>query len=156
MDNKVIRIVHQCGENDYEDVLERYSRYNLDVSVYKFIDNIEDYYADADIVIARSGAGTLAEICSVGVASVLIPYPFATHNHQYHNALVLEQSHAAILIEESDLNAKELASQVSALLDRAKLKEMASRAKALGKPRASGAVVENMYKILNMKPCMGV
>jgi UDP-N-acetylglucosamine--N-acetylmuramyl-(pentapeptide) pyrophosphoryl-undecaprenol N-acetylglucosamine transferase len=156
IDNKNISLVHQTGEEDYKDVLDKYFEHKIDAAVYEFIENIEDFYLAADLVIARSGAGTIAEICSVGKPSILIPFPFATHNHQYHNARVLQEHGAALLIEEQKLDCENLSSAIKGLLDLDKLKKMGDKAKELGKPDAAKVIVENMYKLLNKEPCMGV
>lgn len=154
--DKNIRVVHQAGQKDYESVSNKYLQHKIDASVYDFIDSIEDFYKDADLVIARSGAGTIAEICSIGKPSILIPFPFATHNHQYHNAKVLQECGAALLIEDEKLDCKNLSLAIKGLLDRSKLKNMAEKAKDLGKPEASKLIVENMYELLNIKLCMDV
>ncbi|NIS08387.1 MAG: hypothetical protein GWO07_06425 [Candidatus Dadabacteria bacterium] len=153
---KNINIVHQTGDSQYESVLRSYSKHNLNAQVLKFISNIDDYYIDADLVVARSGAGTLAEICCIGRASVLVPFPYATHNHQYHNAKVLEENGAAVLIEDKDLEVQMFSSLVMDLLDHNKLKIMAQKAKELGKPDASNVVIENIYELLNLQPCTDV
>lgn len=151
--DRSIKIVHQTGASYYESVKDSYSSLGIEASVNDFIDNMEDYYSGADLVIARSGAGTVSEICAVGRASLLIPYPHATHNHQYYNALELEKKGAAVIIKDSDCDVERLASEIGALLDHARLKTMADRALELGKPQAAGTVVENIYRILNLKPC---
>lgn len=151
-----IKIVHQTGDRQYESVLQSYSKHNLNAQVLKFISNIEGYYLNADLVIARSGAGTLAEICCIGRASVLIPFPYATHNHQYHNARVLEENGAALLIEDKDLDVQMFSGLMLDLLDHNKLSKMAQKAKELGKPDASKVVIENIYELLNLQPCTDV
>ena len=154
--DKNISVIHQAGKTDYDAVLNKYSELNIDASVYEFVDNIQDHYAAADLIVARSGAGTLAEICSIGRASILVPFPFATHNHQYHNAKVLQECGAALLIEDEKLDCKNLSLAIKGLLDHSKLKNMAEKAKDLGKPEASKLIVENMYELLNIKLCMDV
>lgn len=151
-----VRLVHQTGEKDFKTVSDKYLQYEIDARVYDFIENIEEFYLEADLIIARSGAGTVAEICSAGKPSVLIPFPFATHNHQYHNAKVLEECGAAVLIEDKEVNSKSLSSVIKELLDTNKLKSMGEKAKELGKPKAAKLVVENIYKLINKELCMGV
>jgi len=148
-----LKLVHQTGANDFESVKNSYGRLGIEASVHDFIDNMEEYYTGADLVIARSGAGTVAEICAVGRASLLIPYPHATHNHQYYNAIELEKKGAALVIKDSDCDLERLVSEIGALLDHARLKSMADIALELGKPQAAGTVVENIYGILNLITC---
>ena len=98
--DKNISVIQQAGKTDYDAVLNKYSELNIDASVYEFVDNIQDHYAAADLIVARSGAGTLAEICSIGRASILVPFPFSTHNHQYQHEKVLKECGAALIIED--------------------------------------------------------
>ena len=154
IDSKKLNIVHQTGQSSYESVLDFYSKSKINAEVYEFIDNIEEYYSKADLIVARSGAGTLAEICAVGRASILIPFPYATHNHQYHNAKALEEQGAALLIEEKELDVRKFSSAINELLDHDKLKDMADRAKKLGRPDAAKIIVDNIYEMLSLKPCM--
>ena len=86
---------------------------NLDIREY--IHDMPDCLAAADLVIARAGAMTLAELTALGRASVLIPSPNVAENHQYHNAMVLENHHAAVVIEEKDLTGEKLAAVVREL-----------------------------------------
>lgn len=88
---------------------------NLDIREY--IHDMPDCLAAADLVIARAGAMTLAELTALGRASVLIPSPNVAENHQYHNAMVLENHHAAVVIEEKDLTGEKLAETVRRLTD---------------------------------------
>jgi UDP-N-acetylglucosamine--N-acetylmuramyl-(pentapeptide) pyrophosphoryl-undecaprenol N-acetylglucosamine transferase len=98
-------------------------------------------YADADVAICRAGAITVAELAAVGVASILVPFPFAVDDHQTTNARYLADAGAAILIQQRDLTAEELAETLRGLT-RDRLLDMAEKARALGKPEATRAVAE--------------
>ena len=103
--------------------------------VKEYIDNMPDLLAAADLVISRSGALTLAELEAMGRASILIPSPNVAENHQYYNALELQNAGAAIVIEEKDLTGIKLIETVHALLaEPGKLTAMGTAAKTLGNP----------------------
>ena len=119
---------------------------NLVVTPY--INNMPQLLAAADLVIARSGALTLAELEAVGRASVLIPSPNVAENHQYYNALELQKAGAAVVIEEKDLTGEKLIETVQKLLGTpGKLAEMGANAKKLGNPRSLELITE---KLLNL------
>jgi UDP-N-acetylglucosamine--N-acetylmuramyl-(pentapeptide) pyrophosphoryl-undecaprenol N-acetylglucosamine transferase len=98
-------------------------------------------YAQADLVICRSGAMTVSEIAACGVASCLIPFPYAIDDHQTANARFLSDSDAAILLPQQDLNPQDLASMIQNF-SRQDLQVMAERAHALAKPHATQRVAE--------------
>jgi len=96
-------------------------------------------YTEADIVVCRAGATTVAEIAAAGVASVLIPYPHAVDDHQTANARFLADAGAAVLVPQSELTAERLA-ELLAGFDRVRLRDMARRARSLARPGAASAV----------------
>lgn len=119
---------------------------NLVVTPY--INNMPQLLAAADLVIARSGALTLAELEAVGRASILIPSPNVAENHQYYNALELEKAGAAVVIEEKNLTGDKLVATVQKLLGTpGKLQEMGAHAKKLGNPNSLALITE---KLLNL------
>ena len=98
---------------------------------------------EADLAITRAGATTLAEISAIGTAAILIPSPYVPNNHQVHNAEELVRQHAAVMIEEKDLNADVLASTVNRLMkNQEERQNLAANAKAMGTPDAA----EKMYE----------
>lgn len=100
--------------------------------VTEYIHDMDICLAAADVVISRAGASTLSELEAVGRASLLIPYPYAAENHQYHNAMVLGKAGAAIVIEQKDLTLDLLKKQVQELYDNpGKRTAMGQRAGAL-------------------------
>src|SRR5690606_21920962 len=103
-------------------------------------------YAEADLVICRAGAVTVAELSAGGVASVLVPFPFATDDHQTANARFLSERGAAVLMPQKQMTPSKLA-ELIASLDRAKLLEMAKRARALGRPDAARIVAQRCMEI---------
>ena len=110
-----ISVIHQSGEKHYEELVRIYESLAISegsktplwlLSTEKFIYDIEEKYEWADIVIARSGALTVSEFIEAGIASILIPFPYAVDNHQYHNAKILEDKKSAIIIKENEINNK--------------------------------------------------
>ncbi len=116
---------------------------DLPVSVLPFLDRMELAYAVADLVVCRSGATTLAEISVCGIASVLIPYPHATANHQEANARALERAGGATVLADAELTAATLADRVTGLLDApGRLGRMGSDAAGWAKPGAAATVAD--------------
>jgi UDP-N-acetylglucosamine--N-acetylmuramyl-(pentapeptide) pyrophosphoryl-undecaprenol N-acetylglucosamine transferase len=134
-------IVHQCGQA-WKDVTEqRYSELGVDADVVGYIENIGTAYQNSDLVICRSGAMTLAEISSVGVASLLVPFPHAVGDHQSKNAMFMVERGAACLIPQELLSSQTLANLMFELLnDRSKLTALARAARALSCPDAAERV----------------
>ncbi len=96
-----INIVHQCGKKDYDYVKNCYDMSPYpSTCVFPFIEDIKKAYHEADIVIARAGATSLAELACMKKAAIIIPFPHAAHNHQYHNAQILKEKEACMLLEE--------------------------------------------------------
>ena len=95
-------------------------------------------YHDADLVLCRSGATTVAELCLCGCPSILIPFPYAIDNHQSANAHVLAKAGAAIVMEQSEMNSQKVFDLILSLVrDREKLKKMSQSALACANPEAA-------------------
>jgi UDP-N-acetylglucosamine--N-acetylmuramyl-(pentapeptide) pyrophosphoryl-undecaprenol N-acetylglucosamine transferase len=109
--------------------------------VVEFIDDMARRYAEADLIICRAGASTIAELAAAGVASVLVPYPHAVDDHQTGNARFLAGRGAALLVPQVEFTARRL-SEILAGFTRERLLEMARSARAAGKPEATRAVAE--------------
>ena len=101
--NKMIpshwHIVHQIGDLDRSSIVEAYSKHDCSYEVIPYITNIGEAYHQSDLVIGRSGAMTISEICCSSKPSILLPLPWATDNHQYLNAKFLEDKNASIVLE---------------------------------------------------------
>jgi UDP-N-acetylglucosamine--N-acetylmuramyl-(pentapeptide) pyrophosphoryl-undecaprenol N-acetylglucosamine transferase len=103
-------------------------------------------YAEADLVICRAGAVTVAELSAGGMASILVPFPHAVDDHQTANARFLAEQGAAILVQQRDLSPDKLAALIGSL-DRAQLLDMARKARALGKPDAAQVVAQRCMEL---------
>jgi UDP-N-acetylglucosamine--N-acetylmuramyl-(pentapeptide) pyrophosphoryl-undecaprenol N-acetylglucosamine transferase len=144
-----LEVVHQTGHAMCESVRAHYARLGLNATVTPFIDDMARAYASAALVIGRAGATSLAEICAVGRPSLLIPFPFAADDHQWHNARALETRGAALALREQGLTVPELASKIGDLLaDPARRRAMAEAARGLGRPDAAAAIVDDLWEWL--------
>ena len=132
-------VVHQAGERQIEALRAAYARAQVDGELRPFIDDMAAAYADADLVICRAGALTVAELAAAGVASLLVPFPYAVDDHQTGNARFLADRGGAYLLPQSELTPDRLAGILSSL-DRGRLLHMAENARALAKPLAAVAV----------------
>ncbi len=137
------KVIHQTGDEDYERVKYAYKRNKKDWEVRRFINDMEGFYRSIDFIVCRAGASTLSEISCAALGSILVPYPYAIYNHQYFNAKVFSDAHAALILEDRDLTGKKILSIISSLtVD--KLDEMSENAKRLCKPDAC----EKMFEIM--------
>jgi UDP-N-acetylglucosamine--N-acetylmuramyl-(pentapeptide) pyrophosphoryl-undecaprenol N-acetylglucosamine transferase len=132
-------VTHQSGAQHLEALIEAYSAAGVEAKTQAFIDDVAGAYADADLVVCRCGATTIAEIAAAGVASVLVPYPHAVDDHQTTNARFLSDAGAAVLVPQDELSGQRLAALIAGF-DRKRLGEMAMRARALGRPGATESV----------------
>ncbi len=134
-------VVHQSGGEDRDEVEKVYQAAGITAEVSAFIDDMAAAYGMAGLIVSRAGATTLAEICVVGRAAVLVPYPFATDDHQNKNADVLVAAGAAIKVKESDIVPEELGRTLIALMnDSGRRKEMAVAARGLARPGAAADI----------------
>jgi UDP-N-acetylglucosamine--N-acetylmuramyl-(pentapeptide) pyrophosphoryl-undecaprenol N-acetylglucosamine transferase len=133
------RLTHQAGSRHLDALRAAYAAAGVDAETTGFIDDMAQAYAQADVVVCRAGATSVAEIAAAGVASVLVPYPHAVDDHQTTNARLLADAGAAVLLPQSQLTPERLARLIGEH-DRARLLDMARRARALGKPDAAQAV----------------
>ena len=124
------------------------SRGALLVRTLAFMHRMELAYAIADLVVCRSGASTVAEVTACGLPSLLIPYPYATARHQEANARALQRVGAASLLLDEHVTPEELAERIESLIDHeARLKAMAERARAFGRPDAAERMAELVVRV---------
>jgi UDP-N-acetylglucosamine--N-acetylmuramyl-(pentapeptide) pyrophosphoryl-undecaprenol N-acetylglucosamine transferase len=138
-----VGVVHQTGTRDLERTQQRYTEAGVDAECRAFIDDMAREYHRADLVVARSGAATVAELAAAGVPAILVPYPTAADNHQEINAREMAQRGAALMFRQPELDAAKLAEQLTNLMeDPGALERMRSGMKALGRPDAAEAIVD--------------
>jgi UDP-N-acetylglucosamine--N-acetylmuramyl-(pentapeptide) pyrophosphoryl-undecaprenol N-acetylglucosamine transferase len=137
-----IQIIHQTGIHDAEWVQAGYNAAAVAARVEPFISDMAAVYGAADLIVSRAGATTLAEITVFGRPAILIPYPYAADDHQRYNARYLVEQGAALMADEAELDGTKLAAMLAELLaDAAKRRQMAERAKALGRPEATETIL---------------
>ncbi len=140
------------SKSDYQIIWQTGKSYRLhgglpvNIKQLQFIDDMNSAYAAADLVVSRSGATTIAELCAVGKPSVLVPLPSAATNEQAHNAKVPAGSGAAIIVNDSEISGKLIATIGSLIGDGQRLSEMSSAAKALGRPDAAWKCAEEILE----------
>lgn len=122
---------------------------NPDLDIREYIDNMPECLAAADLVICRAGALSLSELQAAGKASILIPSPNVAENHQYHNAMVLANAGAAVVIEEKDLTGEVLTDSVQKLLnDGGRLRELSENARSMAIIDANRRIYQEISKLL--------
>ncbi len=134
-------VTHQSGKANSQALADAYREAGVSAVLLDFIDDMASAYGNADLVICRAGAMTVSELAAVGVASLLVPFPFAVDDHQTTNARFLSDQQAAILLPQNDLTPDRLASLLREL-NREKLLAMALRAHLLAKPDAARRVAD--------------
>lgn len=148
-----VALLHQTGEADHERVRRAYADVGLNAEVHPFIDDMAARYAWTDLIISRAGATTLAELAIVGRPAVLIPFPFATHNHQVRNAREFEEAGAALCRPQDGLDGPGLADLIGRLADdEPRRSRMAKAMERLARPRAAADIVDQLEILVTGRP----
>ena len=133
-----LRVLHQTGRGSDGAVRAAYDALGVAADVRPYLDDVPAALRDADLILARSGAGTVAEIASVGRATVFVPFPFAADDHQTKNALAMASAGGARVIAQTDATEARLVSELGDLLaDDGRRVAMADAARKVGRPRAA-------------------
>ncbi len=136
-----LTFIHQTGETDEKKLKNHYQEKGFEAEVNAFIFDMANQYQKASLVICRAGATTLAELTAMGKASILIPFPFAAHNHQEHNAQTLVQAGAAEMILDRDISGRRLADSILfALKNPGEIIKRSKKSFQLGKRNATNQV----------------
>jgi len=138
------KVLHQTGARDRDSTEAAYRAAGVDADVRAFVDDMAGAYAEADLVVSRAGALTVAELAAAGVGAILIPFPAAVDDHQTRNAEWLGRVSAAQVVSEMGLTAPELANRLATLLGngRSRLLAMAEAARAQARPDAARRMAE--------------
>jgi len=138
-----MRIVHQTGERDYNDISSAYARNGMSAEVVPFLTNMAERFAWADMIVCRAGAITAAEVAAAGRAAIFIPFGAATDSHQLRNAQEMTKVGAGRLIPEPELTAERLTKEIFTLLDQpTEIEALATKARSLAHPRAARGIVD--------------
>ncbi len=133
-------VIHQSGEKQIDALRANYIAAGVHAELTPFIDNTAQAFADADLVVCRSGASTVTEIAAVGAAALFVPFPSAVDDHQTTNARFLVDAGAAWLVPQTELSPQQLALRLQSV-QREQLVAMAEKAKQMQKTEAVAAVV---------------
>jgi UDP-N-acetylglucosamine--N-acetylmuramyl-(pentapeptide) pyrophosphoryl-undecaprenol N-acetylglucosamine transferase len=132
-------VTHQAGGRHADALKAAYAAAGVQASTPSFIDDMAGAYSEADLALCRAGATTVAELAAAGLPSILVPFPYAVDDHQTRNARFLADAGAAVLVPQNELTPERLAELIAGF-DRKRLREMAARARSLGRPGATEAV----------------
>jgi len=143
-----LSVAHQTGERDFDEVRQGYKRRGFAAEVRPFFDDMPARFAQADLIVCRSGAITVAEVAAAGRAAIFIPFGAATDSHQLRNAQAMERAGAGRVVVETELAPERLAAEILQFADEPKmLVQMGKRARALGRPRATAAIVDLIEEV---------
>ena len=143
------KVLHQAGVTKLEATRAAYADAGVEADIRTFINDMGEALTWADLVICRAGAMTVAELATAGVASILIPYPYAVDDHQTRNGAFLADHGAALLIQESEFSPQRLVSELKRLgADFDRLLAMAQAARKLGLPQATNAVANICQEVI--------
>ncbi|MEZ4227755.1 MAG: undecaprenyldiphospho-muramoylpentapeptide beta-N-acetylglucosaminyltransferase [Polyangiaceae bacterium] len=149
-----LEVQHQAGAHKADDVRAHYAALGQTsgVSVFEFIDDMPERLAWADLVIGRSGASAVSEVCAVGRAAVFVPYPFAAGDHQRFNAESLERVGAARVILQADASVARLVEVIAPLLEAPELlAEMAAASGERGRPLAARVIARDLLRLAGLE-----
>ncbi len=140
-----VQILWQCGKFYYDEYKEKQTEM---VQVRPFIENMNDAYAVADVIISRAGASSVSELCVVGKPVIFVPSPNVAEDHQTKNAQAIVDEKAAILIKETELKDNFQKIFLEIFNDKEKRKILSENIKALAKPNATKQIVDEIIKII--------
>jgi UDP-N-acetylglucosamine--N-acetylmuramyl-(pentapeptide) pyrophosphoryl-undecaprenol N-acetylglucosamine transferase len=143
-----VRIVHQSGPAACDELRAAFAESGLDGEVLPFIADMPVVFAEADLVVCRSGAGAVAELAAAGKPSILAPFPFAADQHQLRNAEAFVRAGAARMVEDREMTGEKLFETVAQLAaDSAALTRMGAAARALAHPGAARRAAEILEEV---------
>lgn len=149
---RLIKIIHQTGEADLQQVQAAYQANGLEADVRPFIDDMATAYRQADLLICRAGATTIAEVTALGKACLFVPFPHATDDHQRKNAEALLKKGACEMLVEQEIGGKGLSEAIARLMEnRDALKLIGENAAALARLDAARVIVDQMLE--GVQPC---
>lgn len=149
LSKKDYRVIFVTGKKQYDDMKAKFNQLPENVNMVPYVEDMPSLLKSVDLVVTRAGASTLAEITSLGVASLIIPSPYVAANHQEYNAMELASQEAAKMILEKDLTKDSLLTMIDDLFsDEEALKTLRQNALKLGKPNASYDIYELMKKVI--------
>ncbi|WP_086306833.1 undecaprenyldiphospho-muramoylpentapeptide beta-N-acetylglucosaminyltransferase [Campylobacter devanensis] len=142
LDKNGIKIIHQCGQKNYDAMIRKYQELNIEAEVFAFSKDIEHYMNRADFCISRAGASTIWELCAAGLPTIFIPFPYAANNHQFYNAKFLCDQGAGMIVSQDELNLD----SVKEMIYSANLKEISQKLLNLIDKNGSKIIINEILK----------
>jgi UDP-N-acetylglucosamine--N-acetylmuramyl-(pentapeptide) pyrophosphoryl-undecaprenol N-acetylglucosamine transferase len=143
-----VRIVHQTGAAEFEETRDEFAKSSLEGEVVTFIADMPAAFAEADLVICRSGAGAVSELAAARRPSVLVPFPFAADDHQTRNAEVMQRAGAARLVRDAEMDGEKLFATVTGLAEASgELERMGAAAQQFAKPGAAQRAADVLEEV---------
>ena len=144
-----VELIWQCGKY-YKEGVDKFMAEHPAPGVrhFDFIRRMDLAYAAADVVVSRSGASTVSEICALGKATVFVPSPNVAEDHQTHNAMALVRKDAALIVKDAEACAKLMAEAIALCADSKRIEELENNVSALAMTRAADIIVEEVYKLV--------
>ncbi|PJB34077.1 MAG: undecaprenyldiphospho-muramoylpentapeptide beta-N-acetylglucosaminyltransferase [Deltaproteobacteria bacterium CG_4_9_14_3_um_filter_63_12] len=147
-----LSVRHQSGKGRDEAVRKAYEGFAGQSRVGEFIDDMPGAYQWADIIVCRAGATTVAELKAAGKAAILVPFPFAAHNHQEENAKALVDVGAALMVRDSEMEGDRMGALLTMCIEHPEtLTKMAKKAAAIAQPRAAQQVAESCLEMMGLR-----
>ncbi len=151
-----LHVIHLTGPADEEMVRRGYAEKGFAAQVYAFSPEVAGFMQRAHLILCRAGASTLAELTVLGRAAILVPYPYAAHQHQEKNARVLAGAGAALMVQNQELSGERIAALVHSLMTaRGTLADMENCSRAWGQPGAAAAIVRECRYLLASGAAVG-
>jgi len=145
-------IIHQTGGQDEDTVRMKYAELGLNARVQAFYSDMAEIYSQADLIISRAGATTLAELTVFQKPVILVPFPYAADNHQEINGRYLVEAGAGIMFRQEDLTGEKLGTEIKRLLDNKEiLADMSKNSGMVSKPEATETIINACMKLLKNK-----
>ena len=149
-DGEGVEILWQCGKH-YKKQTDAFMESHPEVKHihhYDFIDRMDLAFAVADVVISRSGASTVSELCAMGKATIFVPSPYVAEDHQTHNAMALVRRKAAMLVKDNEALDELMPTALGLLHSPAKVKELEKNAEARALRNAAQVICDEIYKLV--------
>jgi UDP-N-acetylglucosamine--N-acetylmuramyl-(pentapeptide) pyrophosphoryl-undecaprenol N-acetylglucosamine transferase len=148
-----VRLLHQTGAGMYQEISTRFRDIGIAGEVHPFVSDMPAAFAEADIVVSRSGMGAVSELAAAGKPSILVPFPGASDDHQLHNASAMQKAGAARLVPDAEMNGPRLVKEISELAaDPETLARMSASARAFTKPGAARRAAVILEELAQANP----
>jgi UDP-N-acetylglucosamine--N-acetylmuramyl-(pentapeptide) pyrophosphoryl-undecaprenol N-acetylglucosamine transferase len=148
-----LKFHHQTGPKEYNGIHSAYALHRANAQVAPFIDEMPQAFAEADLIICRSGASAVGELAAAGKASILIPFPLSADDHQVRNAEAMQAAGGARLVLDSDWNGERMVEEVERLVDSpATLEQMEQGARSLARPGAAALAADRLEELAGLRP----